>query len=151
MKLTEHFSLEEFTFSEIAARKGLDNTPSEVVTANLRIVAERMETIREAIQQPIIITSGYRSERVNKLVGGSATSAHCDGWACDFRSPAFGSNYALARRVSGLGLKFDQIIHEYGQWVHVSFDPRTRLQLLTIFSSKIGYKPGILTREEYFA
>ena len=83
--ITNHFKCEEFTFSEIASRNGLDNTPDKIITARLEGVAERMEFIREKLGAPIIITSGYRSEAVNKLAGGSIRSAHCEGWAVDFK------------------------------------------------------------------
>jgi hypothetical protein len=149
--ITKHFKFEEFTFSEIAARNGLDNIPDNTIAARLQGVAERMEFIRDKLDAPIIITSGYRSPQVNKSVGGSIHSAHCEGWAADFKSPTFGDPYTLALRVSGMGLIFDQIIHEYGQWVHISFDPRARLQLLTIFDGKTGYKTGIVTKDIYYS
>lgn len=150
-EITKHFKFEDFTFSETAIRKGIDNTPSDAVAERLGIVAHRMEFIRETLDLPVIITSGYRSPEVNKLVGGSARSAHCEGWAVDFRCPAFGTPYQVAMRVSAMGLPFDQLIHEYGSWVHISFDPAMRLQRWTIFDKKIGYVPAIMTRERYYA
>ncbi len=88
MKLSEHFTLEEFSFSEAAARRGLDNTPGRIVITNLGRVAAVMERIRTLLgDRPIVVHSGYRSVEVNQAVGGVATSAHCHGLACDFVCP----------------------------------------------------------------
>ncbi len=85
MKITEHFTLEELSFSEAAARLGLDNTPMQAVITNLGLVAAVMEGIRTLLgDRPIVVHSGYRSAEVNQAVGGVATSAHCRGLACDF-------------------------------------------------------------------
>src|SRR5712692_889319 len=84
MKITEHFTLEELSFSEAAARLGLDNTPMQAVITNLGLVAAVMEGIRTLLgDRPIVVHSGYRSAEVNQAVGGVATSAHCRGLACD--------------------------------------------------------------------
>ena len=76
MNISEHFTLEEFTHSEAAARLGLDNTPGPIVTAYLKKTAVLMEQVRALLGKPIIVHSGYRSPQVNKAVGGVATSAH---------------------------------------------------------------------------
>ena len=119
MKISEHFTLEEFLLSEAAARLGLDNTPTLVVITHLSLVAAAMERIRTLLgNRPIVIHSGYRSPQVNKAVGGVATSAHCCGLACDFVCPGFGTPYEVALAVLRSDTEYDQLILEYG-WVHV--------------------------------
>ncbi len=117
MKISEHFTLEELSFSETAARLGLDNTPGLMVMKNLGLVATVMEGIRTLLgSRAITVHSGYRSPQVNKAVGGTANSAHCVGLACDFVCPEFGTPYEVARTVLESGIDYDQLILEYG-WV----------------------------------
>ncbi len=136
MKLSPHFSLAELTASQAAARKGIDNTPDAVVKNNLTITAANLEKVRELLEHPIIISSGYRSPALNKAVGGSSTSAHVNGWACDFICPAFGTPVQVVEKLKNSDLKFDQIIEE-GTWVHISFAPTMRKQVL-----KASFKNG---------
>ncbi len=130
-KLTEHFTLEELTFSQTAARKGIDNEPSEAVKRNLKTLAEGLERIRAILLAPIHISSGYRSFNLNRVIGGAINSAHMDGYAADFTAPSFGNPEAIVRAIKRHGgLDFDQIIME-GTWVHISFDPKMRKQYLS--------------------
>jgi zinc D-Ala-D-Ala carboxypeptidase len=79
--ISEHFTLEELSFSEAAARLGLDNTPSPMVVANLGLVAAVMEGIRTLLgDKPIVVHSGYRSAQVNQAVGEVVTSAIATAW-----------------------------------------------------------------------
>ena len=137
--LTEHFTLQEFLYSETASRQGLDNTPSEDSLANLQRLAETMELVRTICDDnPVTITSGYRSPEVNAAIGGSSTSAHMSGLACDFIVPLFGDPYAVCKAIEPrmAELMIDQLIWEYEDWVHlglVAGDPRC--QCLTINDS----------------
>lgn len=129
--LSENFSLEELTFSETAVRRRLANAPDETVLRNLKRTARHMEEVRALLgDRPIMVTSGYRSPEVNALVGGAPTSAHTKGWAVDFKC-GYGDPYAVCLAISRSGLEYDQLIHEYGAWTHISFDPRARRQNLT--------------------
>ena len=119
MQISEHFTLEELCFSETAARRGLDNTPSPKFIANLGLVAALMERVRTRLgNRPITVHSGYRSAEVNQAVGGVITSAHCRGLACDFVCPAFGTPAEVALAILRSDIEYDQLILEYG-WVHV--------------------------------
>lgn len=146
MNISEHFTLEEFSFSEVAARLGLDNTPDPVVLANLKLLAAAMERIRARLgNRPIAVHSGYRSPEVNQVVGGVATSAHCHGLACDFVCPAFGAPVEVARAILNSDIAYDQLILEYG-WVHVGlagegFAPR--LEALTKHAAGAAWESGI--------
>jgi zinc D-Ala-D-Ala carboxypeptidase len=144
MQLSEHFTLEEFTLSQSAVRAGIDNTPTPEVLAILKTVtAPGMERVRELLGAPISISSGYRSPALNAKVGGAATSAHVKGYAVDFNCHAFGAPLAVAQDLAECALGFDQLIHEFGTWVHISFEPRPmRRQLLTIDHQ--GTRPGLV-------
>lgn len=145
-RLSDHFTLAELTFSAAAARKGLDNTPPPEIVDQLILTADRMEKVRELLGgHPIRVTSGYRSPAVNKAVGGSATSAHRTGHAVDFTCPGFGTPAQVAAHLAKHLTGFDQIIEEFGQWVHVGFGPGQRGQKLTArkVGGKTKYTPGI--------
>lgn len=130
MNLTEHFSLEELIFSQTATRKGIDNTPSEDVKKNLQLLAENLEKVRAILGFPLSISSGYRSYKLNKAVGGSPTSAHLEGHAADFTAPMYGDPLAIVRTLKQAGIQCDQCIME-GKWVHISFAPALRNQFMT--------------------
>lgn len=118
MMLTAHFSLDELTASQAADRLGLDNTPDRKARTNLGYLATDLEAIRMMLgNQPIIISSGYRSPLVNEAVGGSRHSAHTDGRAADFICPKYGSPLEVCRLIAVSKLDFDQLIHEW-RWVH---------------------------------
>ena len=119
MNLTQYFTLDELTASDVAARLGLDNTPPPSVVQNLHALAEKLEEVRCVLGRPVIISSGYRSPKVNAAVGSKATSAHLQGLAADFICPQFGSPLEVAEELAAAGVKFDQLINEYGRWVHI--------------------------------
>ena len=132
MKLTEHFSLGEFTASQEATRHGINNTPSEKVVENLRMLAALLEQVRELLGgNSIRISSGYRSLALNRHIKSNDTSAHIRGYAADFTCPAFGKPIEVAKEIAESNLKFDQLICENNAWVHISCDPQNRRQLLT--------------------
>ena len=133
-QLTEHFTLEELTFSQTATRKGINNEPSEAVKRNLETLAKGLERVRAILLSPLHISSGYRSADLNKLIGGSAKSAHMDGYAADFTAPAFGNPEAIVRQLKRTGIQCDQCICEgtnSNAWVHISFAPTMRNEFLT--------------------
>lgn len=122
MNLTNNFTLEEFTASQEAARKGLDNTPAKGIFKNLIFTAENMELVRNVLNgYPILISSAYRSPAVNAAVGGSKTSQHMTGQAVDFTCPKFGTPREIVQRIKNSGISFDQLILEFDRWVHISF------------------------------
>lgn len=133
MQLTQHFTLEEFTRSELALRHGIDNTPPAPLLANLERVASTLEQIRMLFGGvPIIISSGYRCAALNSLVGSSPTSAHVKGLAADFNVKGMLALEAC-RRIAASKIVFDQLIYEFGNWVHLGLsDGPPRNDLLTI-------------------
>lgn len=146
MKLSQHFSLEEMTHSEWAVRHGIDNYPPPAIIENLRQVAVAMERIRALLDNnPIRVFSGYRSPTVNVGVGGSKTSAHMHGLACDFACPDFGSPKKVALAIQSAGIEYDQLILEYG-WVHIGLPDSThgpRKMAMTKRGPNLPYEMGI--------
>ncbi len=134
MRLSKHFTLDEFIKSATATRLGIDNTPDEKVLNCIQALVDNvLEPLRVHYGRPIIITSGYRCPRLNKAVGGSSTSQHAIGQAVDIRSVSDSreDNKELFDMIREMELPFDQLINEFGyDWVHVSFGPRNRRQVL---------------------
>lgn len=128
--LSEHFSLPELTFTQ---QRGIDNTPTPAVVTALRETAAVLEQVRSLLGgKPITVTSGYRSPAVNAAVGGVANSAHVLGRAADFICPGFGTPLEVCHAIERSGIAFDQLIHEFGAWVHIAWSPNPRRQVLTI-------------------
>jgi zinc D-Ala-D-Ala carboxypeptidase len=127
MLLTPNFHLEEFT----RTATGLPNVPNRAERAALQALATNvLQPLRDSIGKPVYITSGFRSAAVNRAVGGVADSQHRSGQAADIQVEGM-SSMALARRIVELQLPFDQLIEEFGEWVHVSHAPQPRRQQLT--------------------
>jgi zinc D-Ala-D-Ala carboxypeptidase len=118
--LSANFSLDEFIFSQTAARSGIDNTPDAATLRNLKHLAEQLEIVREALGKvPILVSSGYRSAALNRAVKGSKSSAHLTGLAVDFTAPRFGTVLQTAKAVAACPIAYDQVIYEFGRWVHL--------------------------------
>jgi zinc D-Ala-D-Ala carboxypeptidase len=137
-KLTANFSLEEFTDSQTAARQGIKNEPTERQLKNLQRIAETLEKVRTVLDdKPVLISSGFRSPKVNAAVGGSLNSAHTHGLAADFICPEFGTPLEICRALESYmeTLDVDQLINEFppSGWVHFGLrDGKPRHQCLTI-------------------
>ena len=130
------FTLNELIKSDAAKRSKINNTPNKQEENNLIALVENiLDPLREAYGKPIIVTSGFRCERLNKLVNGSKTSQHRTGQAADIRTveDTIEENKKLFDLVQKLNLPYDQLIDEYNyDWVHVSYSPRNRKQILHI-------------------
>lgn len=143
--LTEHFSMAEFTASETAARRGIDNTPNRPdLRANIQRTAQVLERIRELLGKPISLTSGYRCSALNAAVGGSLNSAHMLGLAADIIVPQYGVPYDVCRAIVPYLAEFgiDQLIYEH-TWTHIGLSiDAPRHQVLTLVQG--GYVQGIV-------
>jgi putative chitinase len=140
--LSNNFTLEALTFSEIAERRTLDNTPNDEQIQNLTELAQALERVQSLLGHPLHISSAFRSPKVNSLVGGSPTSAHMEGYAADFTCEAFGTPLEVCKAISESDIPFDQVIYEYKSWCHFSCDPRMRKETLTKVAGepyKIGF------------
>lgn len=119
MQLSEHFTLEELTHSEVAERKNLDNTPNALEVANLVRLAGLLEEVRALLNKPILLNSGFRSKTVNDSVGSRDTSQHRIGCAADIRVPGM-TPKQVVQAVIASNIGYDQIIEEFGSWTHIS-------------------------------
>jgi hypothetical protein len=137
MRLSANFTLAEFTKSQTATRKGLDNTPGEEHLANAKeLFANVVQKVRDNFGVTVI-NSGYRGPALNEAVGGSSNSQHCKGEAVDIECPGT-ANETVAQWIAD-NLEFDQLILEFAEkgipdagWVHVSYvSEGNRKQVLT--------------------
>ena len=119
MNLSEHFTFEELTASETAARQGLDNTPGPIAQQNLVRLANFLEEVRKVLGKPISINSAYRGPEVNAAVKGSKNSQHLVGCAADIKVPGMTPDQVV-RAIIASKLQYDQLIREFDSWTHVS-------------------------------
>ena len=135
MWTSKYFTLEEMTASNTAIRRGINNVPTGSAMQALAYTATRMDTVRALLGHPIRVSSGYRSPALNKVIGGSNNSAHTLGYAVDFTCPGYGSPKDICKAIMAANIQYDQLIYE-GTWVHISFDPKNRMQELTAVFGK---------------
>lgn len=141
-----YFELDEFVKSDVAKRRGIDNTPTfETVDHLAELVSVFLNPLRIALGKPIVVTSGYRSPSLNRAVGGSATSLHMKGYAADIYCPRL--TFPEFQRfvldwVKKTGTRFDQIILERNtatgaQWLHVGLYSNNGTQRGQILSMSV--------------
>lgn len=145
LSLSPHFRLAEFVKSSTASARGINNTPSPEVVNNLKALCrEVLEPLRRHLGCPVVISSGYRSPKLNKLVGGVRTSQHMTGEAADIAAPMLDINGKKLSPSQSLSIlsdwmdwiventQFDQCILEHrknkdgtvSHWLHVSHSLR---------------------------
>ena len=141
--MTPHFTLAEALKSSTATQRGIGNTPNATQLTAIKHTAVQMERVREALDnKPILVSSWFRNAAVNKAVGGVVNSDHMSGYSVDFNCPSFGSITDICQAIIDAGIKFDQLIWEYGRWVHISFAPAMRQNVLHI-KKGAGYQLGL--------
>jgi hypothetical protein len=149
MQLSPNFSLAEFTASATAVAQRIDNTPSAVQIAAMKLLcAKVLEPLRAHFGKPVHVTSGFRSPKLCLAIGSAVTSQHAFGEAADFEIPGI-DNVTVATFIRER-MAFDQLILENytrGQpnsgWIHVSYrDGRLRKDVLTY--SRRAYFKGLL-------
>lgn len=127
MQLTKNFTLEELTKSSTADRLHIDNTPDETQLSKLKDLCENvLQPIRDKIDKPIYINSGFRCIDLNKAVGGVSTSQHRLGEAADIDTKSNDENKELFNMIVDMiknkEIEVDQLIDEYNyNWIHVSY------------------------------
>jgi hypothetical protein len=152
MRLSKNFTLSEFTKSQTATRRGIDNTPEG---EHMEAAKELFENVVQSVRDQFgvtVINSGYRGPELNEAVGGSSNSQHCKGQAVDIECPGT-ANYELASWIEE-NLDFDQLILEFytpgipdSGWVHVSYKTEgNRKSVLTAakVDGKTEYSVGLI-------
>lgn len=120
----KYFTYNEFIRSNTAKARKIDNTPTDEQRKCLKALVDNvLDPLRESWGHPIVITSGYRSQTLNKIVGGSNTSHHMRGMAADITAGSRENNRKLFELIKRLKLPFTQLIDEHSyQWIHISYD-----------------------------
>lgn len=118
-QLSDHFSLEELVYSDLAVRHGIDNNPNGDIVVNLTRLAKLLERVRLLLNKPIHINSAYRSPEVNNLLGSKPTSQHCVGCAADIKVGGMTPDQVVKAIVHS-DIPYDQVIREFDSWVHIS-------------------------------
>ncbi len=147
--LTAHFQRWELTASQTASRLGIVNSPNPGEWDSLRALCDNvLEPAHEACGA-LQVSSGFRCYALNKAVGGAANSQHMLGEAADL-IPYHGSLVDLFKWIYFSDTPWDQLIHEFGSWVHVSHvkDGAQRRQALVAsrVNGKTEYAP--LTKDQ---
>jgi len=143
-KISKHISFKEAIKSNTALRRGIDNKPRAYEKQNMEIVAENIfEPLREWAEGPIKINSFYRCEELNRAIGGSSRSQHCEGRAMDIDDTFGHKTNAEMFEYIRENLSFDQLIWEFGDsdnpaWVHVSYvsKDQNRLRVMKAVKTK---------------
>ena len=142
MRLSKNFVLSEITRSNTAKRKGISNEPEQEHLVNLqRLVTNLIQPMRDELG-PIRVTSGYRSPKLNRSIGGSSKSQHCKGQALDLQFWKDGQmvNKEIYSWVLQEGIDFDQMINEFDfSWIHISLrKEKNRKQVLEAYKDDDG-------------
>ena len=134
----KYFTLKEFERSSVADKYNIDNTIPKELVPHIEELIDFLNPIREAWGKPIIVTSGYRCNELNKKVGGVSNSAHTIGYGVDLVSGDFSmfSNFIKSYFQSHPEVKFDQVIIERSgksQWIHIGLYNRDNKQRGMVF------------------
>ena len=149
-KISNHISYKEAIKSNTATRLGINNIPNDYQITNMVGVAVNVfEPLREYVGGPIKINSFFRCEDLNRAIGGSSRSQHCEGRAIDLDDTFGHKTNAEMFHYIRENLNFDQLIWEFGNdknpdWVHVSYvskeENRGRVLQAEIINGKTTYK-----------
>lgn len=140
MMLSKNLSLVEVMKSATAIKHGIANEPSSQHLTNLKAVATNIfQPCRDYFGKPLAVTSGYRSPKLNDLIGGSKRSQHSKGEALDLDAQVYGgfTNAELFHYIKD-NLDFDQLIWEFGNdeepdWIHCSYTTENRREVLKAY------------------
>ena len=144
----KYFTIEELSASQTANKKGIDNTPTEEHKINLKALVDNvLDKTREWYGQPIIVTSGYRNNKLNNSIGGVKKSQHNNGQAADIVAKNMKDNAKLFQYIKN-NLQYDQLIWEKGNdtnpsWIHVSYT--NKINRKQVLKTKDGKNYSIYT------
>lgn len=128
-----NFSISELCKSDTAQKNLIDNSPNLTALDNmLNLIFFCLQPLRDKLGKPIIISSGYRCPKLNKLVGGVSNSQHLLGQAVDFKVNGLTIQQVI-ELIRKSGIEYDQCINEYNRWVHLSYNKgKNRKQIFTL-------------------
>jgi hypothetical protein len=141
------FSLQQLCHSDTALKMCIDNTPGETHRRNLARLSQTLSQVQTLLGAPLQITSAFRCAALNAAVGGVPDSQHVLGLAADFKCPQAGSPFEWAEKIMASELVFDQLILEFGRWIHISLATEgetPRREVLTIRTAAQGYLQGLV-------
>ena len=154
IQLSENFWLHEFTASataQAAGREVIVFPGSPAFYAIGQLCERHLQPLRNVFG-PITINSAYRPDWLNELIGGSRNSQHRQALAVDFVVPAL-TPLKVCEAIQLSGRSFDQVIHEFGRWTHISIslDGQDRNELLTAghVEGRVVYRPGLISMEDF--
>ena len=140
--LSRYFSVQEFERSDTAKRLRIDNSLTHTAHKNLQYLVDNLlHPLRQSLMKPIVVTSGYRSPKLNAAVRGSATSQHMRGEAADIKVVGLSSEQ-LATFIVNSGLPFDQLVWydvQRGGHVHIALSKPKEDQRLLHAPASGGY------------
>lgn len=131
-KLSPHFTLDELTASQTAIQRNIKNSPNKKELANLRRLCRTILEPFRALVGPLHVSSGFRSEALNRITSGVPNSQHRLGQAADILPINTELKTAYLKLVDSK-IPFDQAIFEFGRWIHVSWNAKPRGQKLVAF------------------
>ena len=121
-----NFTISELCKSDVARKNNIANIPQqlEIYDNIFTLIVDFLQPLRNQLQKPIVITSGYRCEKLNKLVGGVSTSGHLKGFAADIYIPNMTVKQVFDYIAKNSGLKWTQLIEEHSgnkTWIHIDY------------------------------
>lgn len=143
--ISKHITYDEGVVSATGARKGIKNIPPPSILKNMKATAEALfEPLREKFG-PVIVISFYRSPELNRMVGGSKTSAHMTGHAIDVMHTNGFTNADIFNFFKNGCIPYDQIIWEFGtskepQWVHIGYNSKGHNRRQALKATKVKGK-----------
>ena len=147
MQLSENFHLDEMTFSQTAARMGRCIVPTDEQIQNIEFHCQIvLQPVRDLLGCPVIVTSGIRPKWLNHAIGGSLRSQHMKGEATDIKCVSDRELIDIADDIARSDIPFDQLILEFGQWIHISSSQEPRREVLTAYRNENGvtaYEKGL--------
>lgn len=119
--LNVNFKISELIYSKIATQKNISNMPDiNSLDCMLDLIVNCLQPIRNLLNKPMTITSGYRCDKLNRLVNGANNSQHKKGQAVDFVVKGMTPS-EIIEIIRKSNIEFDQLINEYDRWVHISY------------------------------
>lgn len=140
-KLSKFFTYGEMTRSQTAVRYGIDNTPGFTELRSMVYLCRYvLDPIREYYGRPTNVSSGFRIIELNRRIGSEDNSQHPKGEAADFTVSGHNVTEVWKWIIEHSDLPFDQVIWEFGRWVHISYRRRSPARQICTIAKKVNNK-----------